>query len=722
MAKKYPKSEAIQDAQITNEEAYVTWGEDLASKEKALKEASLSLSEYGGIEKTIGRRTRLDFSNLDTNVDGRPGLTRTDYDAFRPEEAVPTKVKLIIRKADEIYQRVGLVKNVIDLMGDFAAQGIRIVHPNKRVERFYKAWFKKVSGKDRSERFLNNLYRTGNIVLNRQTAKLNNKIIDKMYRATASADITDPEADELELNKKEIPWRYTFIDPVYVEVLGGSLSSFSSKKFYGVVLPAHLRKLINTPKNEAEKLIVQQLPGDILEAAKTRKPYMLNPEKTIVYNYKKDDWQVWAYPMIYAIMDDITIIEKLKLADMCALDGAVSNLRIFKLGSLEHKIAPTKAATAKLASILSNNVGGGTMDIVWGPDIEMLESKTNVHQFLGEGKYIPHLNSVYAGLGIPPTLTGTFGASGTTNNFISLKTLTQRLQYGRDVLVSFWEKEIELVQKAMGFKYPAKIEFDRMDLSNEEAEKALLIQLADRNVISDELLQMRFGIDPSMEKFRLNRENRDRNADRMVQKAGPYYDANFENNLKKIALQLGIATPSQVGLELQPNKKGEKNAIQMKSELPPAPKIGNPSPAGVSGQGRPRNSKDTTQRKERDFAPRTGASLAIWANEAQDKLSDIINPMMLEFYKKDNLRKLSAKETQELDNIKTKLLFNIEPNSTIDDSSVSKAMASIDNNSTTLKINSFNYWIKNISNDLNRQLTNDEIKLIKSSFYATVYE
>ena len=63
--------------------------------------------------------------------------------------------------------------------------------------------------------------------------------------------------------------------------------------------------------------------------------------------------------MIYSIMDDITVIEKLKLADMAALDGAISNIRIFKLGSLEHKIAPTKAATSKLAQILGNNVGGG---------------------------------------------------------------------------------------------------------------------------------------------------------------------------------------------------------------------------------------------------------------------------------------------------------------------------------------------------------------------------
>ena len=63
--------------------------------------------------------------------------------------------------------------------------------------------------------------------------------------------------------------------------------------------------------------------------------------------------------MIYSIMDDITVIEKLKLGiNMAALDGAISNIRIFKLGSLEHKIALTKAAVAKLAGILGNNAGG----------------------------------------------------------------------------------------------------------------------------------------------------------------------------------------------------------------------------------------------------------------------------------------------------------------------------------------------------------------------------
>lgn len=723
--KKYNSSSELNNAPIVDTEAYVTWGDDLGSKQDALRKSSESLEEFIGIQKAeaAGRRYSLDYSRLDTNTSGRPGLTRTDYDFFRPDEAVPRhSIKLIIRRAEDIYQRVGLVKNVIDLMGDFAVQGIRLVHKNKRIERFYNQWFNKVHGKDRSERFLNNLYKTGNIVINRQTAKLTLKAADSLYKATASPDMIINDLDSISLEKREIPWRYTFIDPVFVEVSGGSLSSFVPNKKYELLLPANLRRIINSPKTAAEQEIVQSLPEAIVESAKAKKPYPLDPDKVCVFHYKKDDWQAWAFPMIYAIMDDITVIEKLKLADMSALDGAISNIRIFKLGSLEHKIAPTKAATAKLAQILGNNVGGGTMDLVWGPDIELLESKTSVHQFLGEGKYIPHLNAVYAGLGIPPTLTGTFGAAGTTNNFISLKTLTQRLQYGRDILVSFWEQEIALVQKAMGFRYGAKIEFDRMDLSNEDAEKALLIQLADRNLISDELLQKRFGFDPDMEKTRLNREDRERVSERKVQKAGPWHDPNPEVALRKIALQNGLVAPSQVGLELQKKRAGEKSGLEMKmAQAPNIPTKLASDPSSDSlpkepGSGRPKLAKDSTKRKTKKFTPQTGASLMIWANNAQDKINAIINPMILEFYNKKNLRSLSNEETRALEDLKTNILLNLEPFSKIDENNV------LEQTQSANMISHYYHWLKTLTSQVGRQLSVEELKQAKASYYTMVYQ
>lgn len=700
------------------DEAFFFWGDDDASKKAATNASADSLEEYTGIHHAkagSGRMSiRTDFSNVLPNISSRPGMTKTDYDYFRPQESVPDQIKAILRRADDIYQRVGLVKNVIDLMGDFASQGIIVSHPNKRIERFYRNWFKKINGKDRSERFLNNLYRTGNLVITRQTAKLANKSIKEMYKANA-ADFSDKDIKNqlTNLGNKEIPWKYTFIDPVYIEIAAGPLASFvGGKRAYGLKLPAHLRKIINSPKNDAEKFMVSKLPPEVIEAAKTRKPYYLDPNKIIVNHYKKDDWQTWAYPMIYSIMDDITVLEKLKLADMAALDGAISNIRIFKLGNLDHKIAPTKAAASKLASILQNNVGGGTMDLVWGPDIELLESNTNVHQFLGEAKYTPHLNNVYAGLGIPPTLTGTYGAAGTTNNFISLKTLTQRLQYGRDILQKFWQAELDMVQKAMGFRYSAKIEFDRMDLSNEEAEKALIIQLVDRNIISNEFVQKRFGADPDLEKVRINREDKERSKNQMTQKLGPYLSNN--DNLRKVALQLGIATPSQVGLELGDNANNEKTMLELKSQFAPKQK----DVTGVSGQGRPKTSKDSKPRKDREFAPQTGASLIMKGLGLQDQIAEIVNPVFLEFFNKKNMRSLSQAEYETTDNVKTSILFSINPSEKITSELIKEKLKASQNEQSIKKYSQFS---KQIKSQIDKDLTTDDHKQLKAYFYSMVY-
>ena len=197
------------------------------------------------------------------------------------------------------------------------------------------------------------------------------------------------------------------------------------------------------------------------------------------------------------------MLEKMRLADLSALDGAISNIRLWTLGSLDHKILPNKSAINKLRNILASNVGGGTMELVWGPELSYTESNSQVYKFLGSEKYTSVLNSIYAGLGVPPTLTGASTGGGFTNNFISLKTLVERLQYGRDQLTKFWEAEVEFIRKSMGFRKAAHITFDQMSLSDETSEKNLLIQLADRDIISHETILERFKEIPTKKKIRL---------------------------------------------------------------------------------------------------------------------------------------------------------------------------------------------------------------------------
>ena len=220
------------------------------------------------------------------------------------------------------------------------------------------------------------------------------------------------------------------------------------------------------------------------------------------------------------------MLEKMRLADLSALDGAISNIRLWTLGNLDHKILPNKAAINKLRDILASNVGGGTMELVWGPELSYTESNSQVYKFLGSEKYNSVLNSIYAGLGVPPTLTGMAGnGGGFTNNFISLKTLGRKTAIRqRSTYKVLGARDVRLLEKLWALENLAHIVYDQMSLSDESTEKNLLIQLADRDIISHETVLERFKEVPGVEKMRLKREDKARNSENLPEKASPFHN------------------------------------------------------------------------------------------------------------------------------------------------------------------------------------------------------
>jgi hypothetical protein len=738
----------IQDQQKA--QAFVTWSDD-SGKRQALADTSDNIDSYDGIQKAVAYNRR-SFLDIEPNRSVRTGFTREDYNRFRSEEAVPKRQQEAIRMCMAAYDKVGIIRNVIDLMADFAGQGITIVHPNKRIEKFFRAWFQKVNGKERTERFLNTLYRCGNVVVKRRTAKIN-KRTEKQLRSMADADM---EVIDLKVNRREIPWKFDFLNPLSVEVIGNELATFVGQPQYALKVSKLVRGLAkrgltqNTPHH---KNLTAMLPPDILEAIKNGQNVVpLDPEKVSVYYYKKDDWLVWSNPMIYAILDDIIMLEKMKLADISALDGAISNIRLWSLGDLDNKILPTKAAINKLRNILASNVGGGTMDLVWGPELKFTESSTQVFRFLGKEKYEPVLTNIYAGLGIPPTLTGMANTGGGfTNNFISLKTLVERLEYGRQVLVNWWNQELEIVQKAMGFRLPAKIHFDQMVLSDEASEKTLLIQLADRNIISSETLVERFGEIPEIEKIRIRREVKDRRNESMPQKASPYHNPQHRNDLEKIALTKDMIAPEDVGIvpcddtgdhpltnpkdrrsdEQIEEKKDEikdkqDERDQKKFDKQQEKKIEKEKefdPKGRPEDGRPKNSKDKQKRKQRDVKPRETVNssefvvTSLWAHEAQSKISDIINPAILAHYEKASLRSLTKSEVEQLEHLKLCILCGMQPFIEVTPEIVSDLLSrpiSVDASTSKLLAGLKDDFL----NKNGRQPNIDEVRRINVSCYA----
>jgi hypothetical protein len=455
----------------------------------------------------------------------------------------------------------------------------------------------------------------------------------------------------------------------------GQLSLFLGKPTYTINVGTFFDRFTD---GDIPSDVINTLPDDVKKALQSgQKQIPIDPSRVNVFHYKKDDWLQWANPMIYAILDDIIMLEKMRLADMSALDGAISNIRLWTLGNLEHKILPNKAAINKLRDVLASNVGGGTMELVWGPELSFKESSSEVYKFLGSEKYAAVLNSIYAGLGVPPTLTGmATNGGGFTNNFISLKTLVERLQYGRDLLTKFWEKELEIVRQCMGFRYKAHVQFDQMSLSDEAAEKALLIQLADRDIISHETILQRFKEIPQIEKIRLQREVSDREDEKNPNKASPFHTPQHKENLEKIALQSGKMLPQDLGLKtsvpkdilLQPKSSPLGGGSQSPNEKKPP-----------NSNGRPQNSGDTQKRKQRIAKPKSQpgvAELFVWAEDSWDNISETLTTAFLNYKNKKNLRQLTKAEVADLEQLKLDVLTNIELFSTVNEEVIQKILAS----------------------------------------------
>lgn len=669
---------------------FVTWDDnDPKSKEQAIAKSGYAES----LNKAVAGNS---FQNVvSPHVSIRESFDRRDYDYFRPGESVPIFDREIMSACMQAYDRIGIVRNVIDMMAEFACQGIDLVHPNEKIETFYKEWFAKVNGIERTERILNMLYRSGNVIIKRATAKLKNSDVENLQRGLA-ADM--PVGDPIDSNKNEIPWGYTIYNPATIEVFNEDIAPFIGPTAfrYGVRIPESINKRLQNPKTNIQNEILAGISlSQIHPTPSGGKAIPLPEDKVIAIYYKRDDWQVWARPMLYCILEDLFMLKKMKLADLAALDGAVSHIRLWRLGSLDHKILPTEAAIGRLADMLMNNVGGGSIDLIWGPELDFKETSTDVATFLGEEKYKPVLNAIFAGLGIPPSLTGLPVGQGFSNNYISLRTLIERLDYGRQLLTSFWNREIKLVQQAMGFKLPAQIVFDQHTLSDEAAEKRLLIDLMDRDLISEEALQERFDLIPEIETVRRKREMKRRESGKLPPKAGPWHNPQRIDDLKKMWVQMGIMTPKDFDIEL---------AEDPTTTPPPAP---TPTPTqdgegdqpkGLSGQGRPVGVKDNEKRKKKDIKPRTAAMLVesmAWSESIQKIISEYANAAYLGSLKKKSLRELSSEEFENLEQTKFHILCQVKANEKMDKELfkriVSKPMIVPERIKTILSIATKNY-------------------------------
>ena len=189
------------------------------------------------------------------------------------------------------------------------------------------------------------------------------------------------------------------------------------------------------------------------------------------------------------------------------------------------------------------------------------------------------------------------------------------------------------------------------------------MDLADRDIISQETLLERFREIPSIERVRVRREERERSNDSNApKKAGPYHNPQHKNDVVKIGMTKDIVNTEEYfdRLDIPHQEKDETpDPDPVREETEKEEERSEP----INDGGRPPFSRDTKPRKQKRVLPRSGeaTSATLWAIKAQAKISDIMTPIACSHFKKKDARALSKSEVDQLEYLKLCILTGTKP-------------------------------------------------------------
>lgn len=660
------------------------------------------------------------------DINNRAGHNRHNYDAQRPNDKLPVKHDEIILACQAIYRKIGMIRNIIDLMTDFAAEGLQLQHPVKTQERFFREWSRRVDLANRSHDYMKLLMRDANVIVRRQNALIARPVAKQMSRADASVSpigLIDetfvPEKPKkitklkTKTNRREIPWKYTFLSPVVIEKIGGELGRFFGSDAVGMRIPTSLANSIRAPKTETEREFVKELPPEVVRAAKKQGGLVkLDMDKIHVDYYKKDDWEAWGTPFLFGVLEDVMFKEKMRLADMAALDGVINVIRLWKLGNSDQQILPTPAAVDKLIDILQHNVGGGVMDLVWDDMIDLHVEYPPTDKILGPEKYVSVNSDIVRGMGIPDSLIGgaDLGTRNAQSAFVQLKTLVERLEYVRSRAIRWMESELRLVANAMGFKKIPAISFGIMSLRDEAAEKQLMIQLLDRGIISSEKVSETFGTNFMIELERMKVEQEFRTDNPGVLERSDPYNRPFTMLEKQSDLAIKLEKVKISGKDVGggDNGGGDNSSGDQ------------PRKDGQNPSGRPPSTKDTKPRDER--TSKTKSVLMVIADSFWDQIGKLIDGPYMKQWKIKGRRSLTKARKDELERVKRGILSVLRPGDKVTNKLIAERVdmgVATRNNSRRME-NSFGDLVENFTSSTKKTPNTKERRSLATMAWAAV--
>jgi hypothetical protein len=413
-----------------------------------------------------------------------------------------------IELCQKAYANIAIFRNAVDIMSEFANAEIYLEGGSQKSKDFFSKWMKYTRMWNVKDQYFREYYRSGNVFFYKINAKFNIDDFQKILETYASYDGASYNTDIKLYNyptpydvKNLIPVQYTLLNPYYLTT--NHTSSWHQIVYQKILSEYELERLIS-PKNDHDKVVFDSLDNDTKEKirlgqwARDGLKIQLNPTDIIYSFYKKQDYEPFAIPFGFAVLDDINFKMEMKKIDQAICRTIENVILLITMGSEPAKGGINHKNIKAMQNLLSNQSVGRVLVADYTTKAEFIIPDMN--KVLGYEKYKVVNEDIKEGL-----QNILIGSEKFANTTVKAQVFFERLKEARKAFLNdFLQPEMELIFRNLGFKGKCPIaKFEEVSIKDETQFNRVVTRMMELGILPPEegLRVIETGIYPTKEEL-----------------------------------------------------------------------------------------------------------------------------------------------------------------------------------------------------------------------------
>ena len=411
-----------------------------------------------------------------------------------------------IQLCQKAYANVPIFRNAIDVMAEFSNSDLYLEGGSDKSRAFIQKWLEKIHIWRVKDQYFREYYRSGNVFIYKLDGKFNTEDLVKLNQIYG--------AERQDVTLRKIPIKYIFLNP-YDFVADRALTFDSKYGVYKKLLSEYDIERLKDPQSEYDKEVFNALPKEAREKIKMNQfmtngiMVSLDPHKLIFSFYKKQDYEPFAIPFGFPVLDDINWKLELKKVDQAITRTIENVILLVTMGNTPDKGGINPNNLKAMQQLFQNESIGRALIADYTTKAEFIIPDLN--KVLGPSKYQIVNEDIKEGL--QNIIVGKENYSSTQ---VKAQIFLERLKEARHTFLNdFMQPQIKELCRLMGFRQFPRAKFVEIDIKDEVQLQRVASRLIEMGIITPEqgMTALKQGVYPephelpdAQEKFVKERE------------------------------------------------------------------------------------------------------------------------------------------------------------------------------------------------------------------------